>query len=82
MGNQVISWGAEIFVPGGINQINALSLPKYHTPGTQLKEVFIPAPMASFNIGLTETLSLEGITSSSGMPTRSIRWEPTSPRRI
>ena len=60
VGNQVISWGAEIFVPGGINQINALSLPKYHTPGTQLKEVFIPAPMASFNIGLTETLSLEG----------------------
>ncbi|PMY73363.1 MULTISPECIES: DUF1302 domain-containing protein [unclassified Pseudomonas] len=60
LGNQVISWGAEIFVPGGINQINALSLPKYHTPGTQLKEVFIPAPMASFNIGITETLSLEG----------------------
>lgn len=60
VGNQVISWGAEIFVPGGINQINALSLPKYHTPGTQLKEVFIPAPMASFNIGLTDTVSLEG----------------------
>lgn len=60
LGNQVISWGAEIFVPGGINQINALSLPKYHTPGTQLKEVFIPAPMASFNIGLTEALSFEG----------------------
>lgn len=59
VGNQVISWGAEIFVPGGINQINALSLPKYHTPGTQLKEVFIPAPMASFNVGLTDTVSLE-----------------------
>lgn len=60
VGNQVISWGAEIFVPGGINQINALSLPKYHTPGTQLKEVFIPAPMASFSVGLTDTVSLEG----------------------
>ncbi|WP_271103117.1 DUF1302 domain-containing protein [Pseudomonas tohonis] len=59
LGNQVISWGAEIFVPGGINQINALSLPKYHTPGTQLKEVFIPAPMASFSLGLSDTLSLE-----------------------
>ncbi|MCY1277494.1 hypothetical protein D9M68_346610 [compost metagenome] len=59
VGNQVISWGEEIFVIGGINQINALSLPKYHTPGTQLKEVFIPAPMASFNIGLTDTLNLE-----------------------
>ncbi|AZC18415.1 DUF1302 domain-containing protein [Pseudomonas sp. CMR5c] len=60
LGNQVISWGAEVFVPGGINQINALSLPKYHTPGTQLKEVFVPAPMASFNIGLSDTLSVEG----------------------
>lgn len=60
VGNQVISWGSEIFVPGGINQINALSLPKYHTPGTQLKEVFIPAPMASFSIGLTDTVSVEG----------------------
>ena len=59
VGNQVISWGEEIFIIGGINQINALSLPKYHTPGTQLKEVFIPAPLASFNLGLTETLSLE-----------------------
>lgn len=60
VGNQVISWGEEIFVTGGINQINALSLPKYHTPGTQLKEVFIPAPMASFNLGLSDTLNLEG----------------------
>lgn len=59
VGNQVISWGEEIFVTGGINQINALSLPKNHTPGTQLKEVFIPAPMASFNVGLTDTLNLE-----------------------
>lgn len=60
VGNQVISWGAEIFVPGGINQINALNLSQYHTPGTQLKEVFTPAPMASFNVGLSDTLSVEG----------------------
>lgn len=59
LGNQVISWGEEIFFSGGINQINAMSLPKFHTPGTQLKEVFIPAPMASFSIGLTDSLSLE-----------------------
>lgn len=59
VGNQVISWGEDIFITGGINQINALSLPKYHTPGTQLKEVFIPAPMASFNLGLSDSLNLE-----------------------
>lgn len=60
VGNQVISWGEEIFMLGGINQINALNLTNFHTPGTQLKEVFIPAPMASFNLGVTETLNLEG----------------------
>lgn len=59
VGNQVISWGEEIFFSGGINQINAYSLPKFSTPGTQLKEVFIPAQMVSFNLGLTDSLSLE-----------------------
>ena len=60
LGNQVISWGEEIFIPGGINQINAMSLPKFHTPGTQLKEVFKPAPMASFSVGLNDSLTAEG----------------------
>ncbi|SIP93937.1 DUF1302 domain-containing protein [Aquipseudomonas alcaligenes] len=59
VGNQVISWGEEIFFSGGINQINAFNLTKFNTPGTQVKEVFIPAQMVSFNIGLTESLSLE-----------------------
>jgi len=59
LGNQVISWGEEIFVIGGINQVNAINLPKFHTPGTQLKEVFVPAPIASLSIGLTEALNFE-----------------------
>lgn len=58
-GNQVVSWGEDIFIPGGINSINALDLRKYHTPGTQLKEVFRPAPMLYLNTGLTDTLNLE-----------------------
>lgn len=58
-GNQVLSWGEEIFVIGGINQVNAINLPKFHTPGTQLKEVFVPAPIASMSIGLTEAINFE-----------------------
>jgi hypothetical protein len=58
-GNQVVSWGEDIFIPGGINSINALDLRKYHTPGTQLKEVFRPAPMLYLNTGLTDALNLE-----------------------
>lgn len=59
VGNQVISWGEEIFIPGGINQINALNLTNYHTPGTELKEVFIPAPIASFTLGTSDHTSVE-----------------------
>lgn len=59
LGNQVISWGEDIFIYGGVNVTNAIDLRKFHTPGTQLKEVFRPAPMLSINSGLTDKLSLD-----------------------
>jgi hypothetical protein len=59
-GNQVISWGEDIFIYGGINIVNAIDLRRAHVPGTQLKEIFRPAPMASFNVGATNELSVEG----------------------
>jgi len=59
IGNQVLSWGEDIFIPGGINVINALDFRKLHIPGTQLKEVFKPAPMISISSGLTDNLSAE-----------------------
>ena len=59
VGNQVLSWGEDIFMIGGINSINAFDLRKLHTPGTQVKEILRPAPMASLNTGLTQTLSAE-----------------------
>jgi hypothetical protein len=59
VGNQVLSWGEDIFIIGGINSINALDLRKIHTPGTQVKEILRPAPIASLNMGLTDTLSAE-----------------------
>lgn len=58
-GNQVISWGEDIFIYGGVNVMNAIDLSKFHVPGTQLKEVFRPAPMLSLNTGVTDKLSLE-----------------------
>lgn len=59
LGNQVISWGEDIFILGGVNQINAIDLQKFHVPGTQIKEVFIPAPMASWSGSLNEHLGME-----------------------
>lgn len=60
IGNQVISWGEDIFIYGGVNVTNAIDLRKFHIPGTQLKEIFRPAPMVSFNVGVSDDFSLEG----------------------
>lgn len=60
VGNQVVSWGEDIFIYGGVNVINAVDFRKFHTPGTQLKEIFRPAPMISLNTGVTDSLSFEG----------------------
>ena len=59
VGNQVISWGESLFLPGGINSINAVDVMRLSQPGTQLKEVFLPAPMASFATGLGHGLNFE-----------------------
>jgi hypothetical protein len=59
LGNQVLSWGEDIFIIGGINQINAFDLRKLHTPGTQVKEILRPAPMLSLNAGIADGLSAE-----------------------
>jgi hypothetical protein len=58
-GNQVISWGESLFLPGGINQTNALDLMRLSQPGTQLKEVFLPAPIVSFASGVGHGMNVE-----------------------
>jgi hypothetical protein len=59
VGNQVISWGESLFLPGGINTTNAIDIMRLSQPGTQLKEVFLPAPIASVASGLGHGLNLE-----------------------
>lgn len=51
-GNQVISWGESLFIPGGINVTNAVDLMRLSQPGTQLKEAILPAPIVSAAAGL------------------------------
>jgi hypothetical protein len=58
-GNQVISWGESLFLPGGINSTNAIDVMRLSQPGTQLKEVFLPAPMVSVASGLGHGLNAE-----------------------
>ena len=59
VGNQVISWGESLFLPGGINSTNAVDIMRLSQPGTQLKEAVLPAPMVSFATGLGHGLNVE-----------------------
>ncbi len=59
VGNQVMSWGEDIFVLGGINSINAIDVRRYHVAGTQVKEILRPVPMVSFSSDIVEGLSTE-----------------------
>ena len=59
VGNQVISWGESLFLPGGINSTNAMDIMRLSQPGTQLKEVFLPAPIVSLASGLGPGLNME-----------------------
>ncbi len=59
VGNQVISWGEDIYILGGANSINSIYLPNAHTAGTPLKTLFTPAPMVDFSTSIIEGLGLE-----------------------
>jgi hypothetical protein len=59
VGNQVLSWGEDLYITGGVNSINPIYLPAAHQPGTPLKNLFIPAPMVSFSTSLAHGLGME-----------------------
>jgi len=58
-GNQVISWGESTFIPGGINIINSVDLVKLRTPGSEVKEAFLPTSSVWASFELTKNASLE-----------------------
>ena len=58
-GNQVVSWGESLFTPGGIAQTNAFDITRLRVPGSELKEAFVPAPMAWVSLDLSASLGLE-----------------------
>ena len=59
VGNQVVSWGESLFLPGGVNSTNAVDIMRLSQPGTQLKEVFLPAPMVSVASGVAPGVNVE-----------------------
>jgi hypothetical protein len=59
LGRQVFNWGEGIFYRGGVNTTNPVDAAKYRLPGAEIKEVLMPVEAVSFNIGLTDNLSME-----------------------
>lgn len=59
VGRQAINWGESLYFAGGINATNALDLQRLSTPGTQIKEVMLTAPMLSVAAGLGKGFNLE-----------------------
>jgi hypothetical protein len=59
IGKQVFNWGEGIFYRGGVNTTNPVDAAKFRLPGSELKEVLVPVEALSFNVGLTENLSME-----------------------
>jgi hypothetical protein len=59
LGNQVFNWGEGLFYRGGINTTNPVDAAKFRLPGSELKEVLVPVEALSFNVGLTDNLSME-----------------------
>lgn len=58
-GDQVINWGESLFATGGINVTNSLDYQRLSVPGTQVKEIVLPAPMVSFSTGIVSGLRTE-----------------------
>ncbi|WP_137817929.1 DUF1302 domain-containing protein [Pseudomonas sp. 2FG] len=59
IGKQVFNWGEGLFYRGGVNTTNPVDAAKFRLPGSELKEVLVPVEALSFNLGLTDNLSME-----------------------
>lgn len=58
-GSHVVNWGESLFI-GGINQYNIVDASAARRPGAQVKEILLPIPQISANIGLGNGFSVEG----------------------
>ena len=59
VGRQVFNWGEGLFYRGGISTTNPVDAGKFRLPGAEVKEVLVPVEAFSFNVGLTDNLSME-----------------------
>jgi len=58
VGNHVVNWGESLFI-SGINQYNIIDASAARRPGAQVKEILLPVPQVSVNVGLGGGFSAE-----------------------
>jgi hypothetical protein len=59
VGQQVISWGENTFIPHGISEINPIDVARLRAPGSELKEAFVPFGSVWASLGVTDTFNIE-----------------------
>ncbi|PWC44775.1 DUF1302 domain-containing protein [Azospirillum sp. TSO22-1] len=59
IGQHVVNWGESLFV-SGVNQYNIIDASAARRPGAQVKEILLPVPQVSLNVGLGGGFSVEG----------------------
>lgn len=61
LGRQVVSWGESLFIPFGISTaMNQIDFSSANTPGTELKDIFLPTNQVFVKLGLPAGFSLSG----------------------
>ncbi|MER1046244.1 DUF1302 domain-containing protein [Pseudomonas aeruginosa] len=60
LGRQVINWGEGIYYADGLNVVNPVDVGRIVLPNASLKEALLPSNMLSVQMGLSNSLSLEG----------------------
>ena len=58
-GKQVINWGESLFIQGGISSYLPVDVSAIRTPGSELKEAYLPVPALYASVGLPHNIQLE-----------------------
>lgn len=58
-GKQVINWGESLFIQGGVSSYLPVDVSALRTPGSELKEAYLPVPAVYASIALPGAISVE-----------------------
>ncbi len=60
VGAQALNWGESTFIGGGINTITPVDVTALRTPGSELRNAFLPIPVVDLKTEIVPDLTVEG----------------------